>query len=700
MNFRIAETFQDSLTKLAAQDQKAAKLAAYDLQVNPANPGLKFHRIQAAKDPNFWSIRAGSNLRLIVHKTQSSFLLCYADHHDAAYQWAEKRKIEQHPKTGATQIVEIRERIEVIPVYRQVEMELAPEEPSQSPPTPQAPVFEGITGEQLLEYGVPGEWLADVASVTDSGLLDLLEHIPSEAAEALLELAAGGTPEVAKVEAKGIDEGFQHPDAQRRFRLITDEEELAVALEYPWEKWTVFLHPAQRALVERHFNGPAKAAGSAGTGKTIVAIHRAVFLARANPDARILLTTFSEALANLLRIKLDRLLPPDSVESKRITVSSLNEAAEGLFVETGSSLQIADSDEISACIREATKMIPDHRFSDRFLEAEWRDVLDAWQIHDWETYREVQRLGRKNRLGVQQRESIWALALAIRARLSNRGRTTWPTLYGEVQNALETGAISSPYDFVIVDEAQDLGISELRFLKALCPEPDGLFFAGDLGQRIFQQPFSWLSLGVDIRGRSQILRVNYRTSHQIREQADRFLPQVVADVDGNEESRKGAISVFSGPAPVVQEFASQAEEIDAVAGQLVAWQKDGIFPGEIGLFIRSEKEMPRARAALKAAGADWCELERTTQPQPEKVSLSTMHLAKGLEFRAVAVMACDDEVIPNQDRIESITDEAELEEAYATERHLLYVACTRARECLLLTGLEPASEFLDDFREA
>lgn len=706
MTFRIADTFQDSLARLAAPDQKAAKLAAYDLQVDPSSPGLKFHRVNQARDPNFWSVRAGRDIRLIVHKTKSSFLLCYADHHDDAYRWAERRKIAQHPRTGATQIVEVRERVEEIPVYQQVEMELPGEgreetgqvEQAETPAHPGPPIFAEVPEEQLLSYGVPEEWLADVARVDEDRLLGLLEHLPSEAAEALLELSTGGTPEVTEtVAAADLDGGFEHPDAQRRFRLIADEKELTTALEYPWEKWTVFLHPRQRALVERRFNGPAKAAGSAGTGKTVVALHRAVHLARQNPEARVLLTTFNEALATLLRIKLGRLLPPGSEVADRIAVRSLAEAADDLASGADFPQRLAKSEEIDDIVEEAGRAVEGHSFSPGFLKAEWRDVLDAWQVSEWEGYRDLQRLGRKTRLGVQQREAIWKIAGEIHRRLEERGLASRAQRYGQLAEALSSGAIASPFDHAIVDEAQDLGIAELRFLKALCPEADGLFFAGDLGQRIFQQPFSWLSIGIDIRGRSHVLRVNYRTSHQIREQADRLLPESVRDADGNEETRTGTVSVFSGPTPEVTTFKSPDEEIEAVADRLAHWQKEGIAPGEIGLFVRSAAEFPRARAALKRTGADWTELERTARPDPERIALSTMHLAKGLEFRAVIVMACDDEVIPDQDRLETIADEAELEEAYATERHLLYVACTRARELLLLTGLEPASEFLDDF---
>lgn len=302
MEFRIADTFTDSLSKLTGDEQKAVKTTAFDLQLTPANPGMKFHRLENAKDRNFWSVRVNADLRMIVHKTDSSLLLCYVDHHDKAYAWAERRRLEIHPKTGAAQLVEIRERVEEVVVRRYVKE-------GQHPPK-QLSLFSCYSAEVLLGYGVPEEWLADVLAADEDSLLELTDHLPAEAAEALLNLAVGVKPQTPRPIVVGIDP-FNHPDAQRRFRVMKDVEELQQALDYPWEKWTIFLHPAQRQLVERVCSGPARVSGSAGTGKTIVALHKAVFLARSNPDRRVLLTTFSETLANALRTKLYRLLGPE-----------------------------------------------------------------------------------------------------------------------------------------------------------------------------------------------------------------------------------------------------------------------------------------------------------------------------------------------------------------------------------------------------
>jgi len=256
-----------------------------------------------------------------------------------------------------------------------------------------------------------------------------------------------------------------------------------------------------------------------------------------------------------------------------------------------------------------------------------------------------------------------------------------------------------PFEFVVVDEAQDITVSQLRFLAAIGADRlNALFFAGDLGQRIFQQPFSWKALGIDIRGRSRTLRVNYRTSHQIRRQADRLLDPEIADVDGNIETRRGTVSVFNGPKPTIKTADTRDEEIEIASQWLSDRIEEGLTPHEIGVFIRSANEIDRAERAANAADLPYKILDENVETTSGYASISTMHFAKGLEFRAVAVMACDDEVIPSQERIETVADDADLEEIYNTERHLLYVACTRARDHLLITSVQPASEFLDDLR--
>lgn len=694
MEFRIADTFTDSLARLTGDEQKAVKTAAFDLQLNLAQPSLQLHRIDKSKDRNFWSARVNLDLRLVVHRTDSSLLLCYVNHHDEAYDWARRRKLETHPSTGAAQLVELRETVQEIAIPKYIEVE--------TPAAPKPVLFANTPESELLACGVPAEWLGDVRKANEDTLLVLAGHLPSEAAEALLELATGGKPKVAAPAPAGADP-FTHPDAQRRFRTMRNVEELERALEYPWDKWTVFLHPAQRQLVEREYNGPARVAGSAGTGKTIVALHRAVHLVRKHPEARVLLTTFSETLASALRTRLRRLLGNEPRLGERVEVHSMAAAGarlyRGLF--GGKSSKLAWPEIIRQTISEAAAAAPTHKFTKRFLLTEWNEVVDAWQLETWESYRDVPRLGRKTRLPEAQRAILWNIFSAVRASLAAKGLLTEAGMFSQIAAQL-SAATATPFDFAVVDEAQDIGVAHLRFLAALGKNRrDALFFAGDLGQRIFQPPFSWKALGVDIRGRSTSLKINYRTSHQIRTQADRLLGASVTDADGNVEDRRATTSVFNGPPPVIRTYANAHAETDAVANWLKERvDKDSVQPHEIGIFVRSEAELERANAAAMQAGLTPKTLDDTVEITPGHTCIGTMHLAKGLEFRAVAVIACDDEVIPSQERVESAAEESDLEEIYNTERHLLYVACTRARDFLMVSAVEPASEFLDDLRMA
>ncbi|MCA0377697.1 MAG: UvrD-helicase domain-containing protein [Gemmatimonadetes bacterium] len=697
MTFLIADTFTAALARLTGEEQKAVKTTVFDLQVSAAHPaqalpGLSLHRLDHARDRNFWSARVSGDIRIIVHRTDASLLVCYVDHHDKAYAWAERRTLKVHPTTGAAQLVEVRETVVDIPVHRLVEG--APE-PATRYPARDTHLFAHVADAQLLEYGVPEEWLTDVRAATEDSIFTIVARLPAEAAEALIELATGGTPKARIVTS---DDPFTHPDARRRFRVLTNAAELEQALDAPWERWAVFLHPEQRELVERRFNGPARVAGSAGTGKTVVALHRAVALARANPEAQVLLTTFSIPLARLLRQRLAALVGSDDAVAARITVDALDEVVIGLHERVFGQPQVATATMVSALIATVAAEQGQRAFSTAFLQREWDEVVDAWQVSSWEAYRDVPRLGRKHRLSEAQRQVVWAVFEEVVKRLDRAAMTTVPRLYRDVTASLG-GDITYPYDFVVVDEAQDVSVPQLRFLAALGGRrPDALFFAGDQGQRIFQLPFSWKSLGVDVRGRSQVLRVNYRTSHQIRSMADRLLDEALGDVDGIVEQRGGTVSVFDGPSPEVVLADSVEHEAQVIADWLAKHVADGVQPGAIGVFVRSRREVDRARSAIARAGLSATSPAPGAEAEPGKVVLMPMHLAKGLEFRVVVVAACDEDVLPLQDRLETAGDDSDLDDIYKTERYLLYVACTRARDALLVTAVAPGSEFLGDLR--
>lgn len=685
MNLIWSTHFTDALGRLTPQEQKQAKLTAADLLLDPKGNGLSLHRVEAA--PGFWTARVSQDLRIVLHKDGAHTLLAWVGHHDDAYRWAERRRLVPHERTGAMQLVEIVERVEEhlsAPLHQpgagqaDAPAALGVERP-----------FAGLSDDQLLDVGVPRDWLDTVRGAEDARVDGLFASLPAEAAEALLDFLTGGRLEdhVAPKAAPDADP-FAHPDAQRRFRVVDNIAELRAALAQPFEKWAVFLHPAQRALAGRAWNGPARVTGSAGTGKTIVALHRAVHIARADAQAQVLLTTFSKPLAAALGAKLAILTQAEPDLRARITVRTLDQAAHDMHTAQFGQPNLATPAQVRAAIGQAIKAGLGGTLGEAFLAEEWAELVDAWHVVDGDAYAAVPRIGRRTRLGPHQREAAWSVFAFVRQALTAKRLITWAGLYDRLAQWLGQGGAPG-FAHVVVDEAQDLSVAQVRFLARLAKaRPDALFLAGDIGQRIFHLPFSWARLGLDVRGRSHSLKVNYRTSHQIRVAADRLLPPQISDMDGIEEGRRGTISVFDGPAPHVVLARDAADEQARVAAFLRQCLADGCAASEIAVLVRGEGQLGRARAAAKAAGLD---------PRAEGgIAIAAMHGAKGLEFRAVAVMACDQDVLPDPARLAGIGDIGDLEAAFETERHLLYVACTRARDRLMVSGIAPGSEFIDD----
>ena len=667
MTVLIASSFTKSLDRLTGQEQSQAKITAFDIQQNPDSPGLSLHRIDRARDPDFWSARVNRDLRIVLHKRAGDTLLAYVGHHDDAYAWAERRRLDRHPRTGAAQIVEIRETVQEIVTHRYVEEEVR-----------KPPLFAAETDDTLLSWGIPHDWLDTVREATEDTVLDIASHLPDEAQEAVLAAAVGEAPTI-RISDTGEGSGFTHPDAQRRFRVIGDEEELAAALDAPWDDWAVFLHPAQREFVDRNFNGPARVIGSAGTGKTVVALHRAVRLAAESSDNRVLLTTFSSELADGLAEKLQRLISGRADLDERITVATLGRISHELGAEHFGVVNLASNEEVETWLMQAAEA-EGTTVDANFLTEEWRLVVDAWDVRDAETYLELPRLGRRVRMAASRRDELWRIFGRVRRKLEDAGKTTEAGL----MHALARQLRQPPFSHIVIDEAQDISVPELHLVAAMTGgKQNSLFFSGDIGQRIFRSPFPWKAAGVDVQGRSRSLRVNYRTSHQIRSKADLLMPSRLLEVDGGEDRRLGVSSVFHGPAPQIETFEVAAAESTAVGRWLAHCVSEGIPPETIAVLVRSEFEVGRARDAVTASRCSG-------------FALGLMHGAKGQEYRAVAVMALDADVLPSEERLALARDERSLKEVFDTERHLLYVAATRARERLWLSAVDPPSEFLED----
>lgn len=680
MKVVIADTLASSIQKLDAQSQALVKTAVFDFQVDPKKPSFQYHRLENAKDKNFWSIRVNQDLRIIIHRTKDTNVLCYADHHDPAYRWAERRRLEVHPETGAAQMVVIDERVEEV-IQRVVKV--VEEEP---------PLFAKYELGYLAALGVPKEFLDAIHHVTQTSLLELLDLLPAEAAERLFDLANGHV--VPRPTTVGVGP-FEHPDAQRRFAIVGSSEELRLALEAGWERWTVFLHPAQRAPIDKRFKGPAKVSGSAGTGKTVVALHRTAHLARQG-RGRVLLTTYSSTLGARLEQHLDHLLPKSDAEREKVTIAHLHKIARDLWVKHNRrNVRIADRKTIDAHLERAQRATKGTDFDLAFLRAEFEHVIVPHDVRTWDDYRGVSRAGRGVALGAMQRKKLWPVFETARKSLANSGQLTWDQVCHEVA-AIVRKKPEERYTHVVADEVQDFGYADLVLLRALAAEGENdVFLCGDPGQRIFKLRTSWSAAGVDVRGRSSRLRVNYRTTEQIRSFASRLRDGALEDDDG-ETLDENTVSLLSGLEPEVRGFDTVEDEIEGVAAWLRPLLDGGDYqPRDVAVFGRIDKVLQqRAVPALEACGLEPAPL-RDDQPLGDGfAAIGTMHRAKGLEFKVVVVMGCEPGLVPLALATKDLTDPTDIAAVREQEKNLLYVAMTRARERLLVTWAKKPSEFL------
>jgi superfamily I DNA/RNA helicase len=491
--------------------------------------------------------------------------------------------------------------------------------------------------------------------------------------------------------ADGADP-FNHPDARRRFWSAADETELKQALDQPWDEWLVFLHPSQRSAVERSFNGPARVSGAAGTGKSVVAMHRAAQLAKLSTGGRVFLTTFSKVLGRRLADGMDKLLGTSGDARGRVHVAHLHAYAMETVGTKRKEVRIAGNEDIAAALRAARGDL-DAAITDAFLIAEWEAVIDFWGIRDWESYRTIVRAGRGAALTPARRKRLWDVFAGAQAALAKKELMTWGDLCDEARAIIEGGA--RPFRHVVVDEAQDFGPRELKLIAALAPPgPRSLFFAGDTGQRIYRWPFSWLAAGIDVRGRAARLRVNYRTSEQVRRFSDSLLPDTIEEIDGENETRR-TLSLLHGPEPEIIGGNAAADEADTLARWLAGLRENGVTPGQIAIFARTRHALDRrAKPALARAGLEGGWIGGNDDPPDDRVALGTLHAAKGLEFRAVALVACSGDQLPLPVAVKGADDDDARAAVIERERQLLYVGCTRAREWLLITYSGEPSSFL------
>jgi superfamily I DNA/RNA helicase len=674
---------------------------------NPAHPSLNYEAIRTAADPRMRSIRVNEQYRAIVaHPSGSSeYLLLWVDKHDEAYAWASRHRFEIGSALGGLEIVEL-------PV-RQEE----PEAPSAAPaPQPAQGMLRFCPPEQLKALGIPEGLLPPLARcATENELQEALIGQPDTVVDLVCDLWFGKPravpvqqPEESPAEPAApatspdpLEEALQRPGSTRNFVVITTQEALAQALKYPLERWRVFLHPDQRDIVRANFDGPALVSGGAGTGKTVVGLHRARYLATevfTAPDDRVLLTTYTYNLAQDLEALIESLCDSDQRVRQRIEVKHVHSLAKQIRALAREHFETPKDGEDSRLMQEVVRQQNPLDLPAAFYLDEWNDVAQERDALTEEAYLQVDRAGRGRALTRRQRAEIWQVFELYRRKLAARGIEEWPSVVRRARELLETGQVKLSYRYraVIVDEAQDMGTQDIRLLLALVGQgANSLLLLGDTRQQIYRRGSYMRLLNIAIGRRHRQLRLNYRTTEQIRAAASNVLSGGTA-LTGEHLGADDSISLLQGPVPRVECFANQGEEEAAVLA-LIRETLNGMRPEEIVVVARTNAVLSRYAEVLRIAGISNAKIEKG--PRGAGVQLATMHRVKGLEFRAVFIVHCSLGVVPQPKRGD-VEDEAARADHDERERRLLYVAMTRARELLWISGAGQPSVFLERWVES
>jgi superfamily I DNA/RNA helicase len=690
----IASEFLDAFARIPRAQQRKVREFTEKFRTNPKGAGINYEKIHAVKDDKVRTVRIDQKYRAVVlHPEEGDvYVLVWVANHDEAMDWAGKRRFEVNPVTGSLQVYSVTEAEQV------VNKEKKRAEPG---------LLDAHPDDVLLSFGVPQALLPSVRAVkTPDALLALVKHLPAEAAEALTWLGEGNSvdevraavtapPAKEAVNTNNLGMALEHADTKRRFVTIMSQDDLTSILSAPLAKWRVFLHPSQNKLVSKTFNGPARVLGGPGTGKTVVAMHRTRHLAKQvfpEKTDRILFTTFTANLAENVEENLRSLC---GNEMDRIEVVHLHAWAVRFMKTQGVDFKVASDEEIDQSWGEALSVVGDPDFDLGFLKQEWAMVVQANGITTLQEYLQVPRTGRGRTLTKPQRGKVWKVFEEYRSALKDRGKREWLEVIQETRRYLEKKKEILPYRAVVVDESQDFHPEEWKLIRALVPVgANDLFLVGDAHQRIYGRKVTLKDCGVLIQGRSTQLKINYRTTEQIRRWSMALLQGIeVDDLDGEQDREKGYKSLLSGDSPEVRRFET-ADEEGAFLAEAVKELLKHKQPEEICLVARTHKLLEeRYQPLLKTAKIASVVLGKRNDPGEPGVRMATMHRVKGLEFPVMLLAAVNAGVVPL--RVSSTegdpTARAEHEDR---ERSLLFVAATRARDHLIVTAYGNPSPLL------
>lgn len=673
----ISTDFLTSFASLPKQKQGKATEFFNKFRTNPNSPGINYEKIDEGIDKNICSVRIDDTYRAIVVRCPDTnvYMLLWVDHHDEAYAWAKRKKCSINKVTGGVQVFDVQE----VAVEKQVEKES---------------LFGKYTDDQLIRMGLPDEQIPMIKSLeTLDEFYSMKKSIPEDAYEGLewlahdfdydevIETLYEDKPE--DVNSEDFAAALQSDSSKKSFVIVDGEEELKRIMAEPLEKWRIFLHPTQRKIVNRDFLGPARVLGGAGTGKTVVAMHRAKRLAADLPTGKqVLFTTYTRNLADDIRENLRKIASVDQM--KRIEVINLDAWVASFLHDQGYEYNISYGDELDKvwvdAIAQAGGALD---YTKNFYIDEWIKVVQAQEAYTREKYIKASRIGRGLRLDRIKRMKVWEVFEEYMNLLDERKLRDSEFAMYECRIILEKQFSAGRYEHIIVDEGQDLSPSAFRLIRALAGEPhqNDIFIVGDAHQRIYRNKAILSKCGINVRGRARKLRINYRTTEEIRKYAFGLLKGVsFDDMDEEYDDGDNCQSLTHGEKPVIQRFNTPEEELEFIIGEIKSLEAAGVPRKDICIVARTHKMINSYKDGLRNNGIDVFEIttNKVDDRSRDEVRIATMHRVKGLEFNYIFAAGVNNKALPNGVRSD-FSDDVSLEEFETEEKCLLYVALTRAR---------------------
>lgn len=695
----MASNFLDAFSKLDRKVQGKVSEFVNKFMNNPTSPGINYEKVKNASDNKICSVRIDDTYRGIVVRQPETgvYLLLWVAKHDDAYKWATSKRCDVNPENGAIQVYDIQTSVEKNVINEDDILDT------------NNYLFAHLTDEDLLKLAVPKAQIELVRSfVYENEFYNSKDKFSEDTFENLSWIAAGlSLNEVlnylaeesgSSSSSEDLSVALTSPATLKSFVVIEGEDELRRIMAEPLEKWRVFLHPTQRKIVKKNYSGPARVLGGAGTGKTVVAMHRAKYLAsKCDNSKKILMTTFTANLAADIRENLKKICSTE--ELRKIEVIHLDAWVNRFMRESDFSAQIAYDDKIRDLWERAILLAGnDLPFDTSFYMDEWNRIAISQEALTKANYVKATRTGRGTRLDRKKRIEIWKVFENYQNLMKEDQIRDINTAMYETTSLLKSSDSKPKYEHIIVDEGQDFSDNAYRLLRALAGEEhnNDIFIVGDSHQRIYKNHPTLSKCGINVRGRSSILKVNYRTTEEIRKHAFALLNGIsFDDLDEDFDLGDKCQSLTHGKKPTIKNFKTASEEFDFIFSEIKKLNKNGVSLRDICIVARTKQLVNDYINLFNDAGIRSYAIKRNKVDDRsfDGLRVATMHRVKGLEFKYVFIVAVNNRIIPLSAAIDK-TDAVSEAESITSEKCLLYVAMTRAQKGVYLTSYGKQSELI------